>query len=1671
MIEHYIEVKNESLSESIENIIEMLKEMEASKSNIEEELHIILSNNKYLETELRNSTEMCTYWKGQYESCLASLKNLNSEILVLKNNQSMKQDKINMIKGIKCKKCGNDIADINLNTGEYKDDSYDLEVNNITENIFCITNILANAILIDNSIDNNISDLENNLNSKLKEFEFKNHSNEILIDDLKHKINLRDQNIIQLQREIGLLKASNIVKSYIPDFTVNINTKLDNFEIGYNEVSVQTDLDCNNYLLNNISEDVKLNILEETENNRFKDIETKDIVLNLEYNNKESESEYKEDFLDKFNLIEKKHELSVFDKSKNLEFESIGINEISFKSDELNTNRSECFVLNDKDDDCLSGLSNLLDLQYSTSQNSVIDEFQKINFVESREEELDNNNKMDNKIDLNKDENFELYGDNIKIGNDIEIRNNMKEIHNALDILVDRTNNNNNKSEIILNKNNKYNRDNNTSQSIFSSFLDDFMSHISNTLEENINNPIEEEIFYDNKLNKDIYSNKIIPDITSKASSAFSAISSVISSAIPQINNQWDNNSLLFENKDDHILTNNDGFSKGIDNIKFPEKYNNTLYIDSVISESNKVKCFEKDEIMKDNNNEWNFDDNWSISSSDKDKSDNNKEKNIEVFSLSKLQLISEQFRINDTNNKVLTDNNLSENNIIENQDLNNGWNDIEFDDWNIREDNQIINLNKDNNFNDVHKLKISNSYMDNIIINDKIDKYDKLEVNIDKQNELEDIKYIFNDKSSISEIFGTKVEVDLLDYNETKIIENFNIDKYKEMSVDSKSDFDREHNISINQDISEINFNNKLTKDGNFTINSLELFLDKNESMDAENNDLSLKQDIEKFVINNNFGDFEDNTEDKSRVNIYNNMEYIDITEPTLIMDNSKYSNNISSFKHKTCDINLNYNIVDNLNNKKREDLPILISKGIKYEELNKTKDNLNSFDKIESNVCNDIEISHSVLGDTIKSVINGITIKNKESLLFNQEEDNNKVESQYEFTRSLDINNKDNEERDFNIITANIDNKDNKEKDLNIITTNNNINFEDNVFAFENNLISSLNSSESVLNHSNKASSLDSSENSIFSNEKNENDDILDTWEHSDWDNEPLNILDKNRIDLLEQDIEISKTPEIDNYKISDLGNNLDNESIKLSEYQDQKKYELDKKAEFKNIIYEGNYIHQIDKNIENYIEVDKLSNNNDLNILPDQYSDKDFENKYNEEYNILKNNRVHFNSLIDEYTNKNLLSLNNFENSQDDNLNNLHNYSDSDIFESECEKGRKQEHSRENIIDLEYSYNDNSLKSPQSIIKMEFDISDIPTQEIEYITAINSSNIGDIPKFNKEVSEEQNELIHENDMNKLLNHNKEEYNNIIDQDDGFSPINIQDFKQIDEAHSEINNMLEFEDTTWGYNNFNSENDKEFQYSEKMDLNISEYQNNIEDNRKLKNYHFKEDVCVSKIGIQDQGTITLYNQQFIKSQISWDDWSSDINEDDNQNNSECLANTRSFEKQSDININSLGCDQHDLKIYPSSLKSSINQISYIESRRLDNHNIHNKQDENQEILDWDLDKWSRNSSLSGKDTENENEDRNSTYSSKEVKEISWDDYWIDESSLDRDCMKDHVESQETLRTNVNTSNSKIDINLENPAIYNNSKNKDKEHIHSQDQYIKSDIIQEQAVWGDFDI
>ncbi|OII76326.1 hypothetical protein cand_010840 [Cryptosporidium andersoni] len=1612
MIEHYIEVKSESINESIQNIIEILKEMETFKNNVEEELHIILSNNKYLETELRNSTEMCTYWKGQYESCLASLRNLNNEILVLKDNQSMKQDKVKMIKGIKCKKCGNDIADINLNTSEYKDDSYDLEVN-ITKNIFDIANILANAVLIDNSTDNNISDLENNLNSKLKEFEFKNHTNEVLIDDLQHKINLRDQSIIQLQREIGLLKASNIVKSHIPDFTININTKLDNFGIVYNEVSVQTDLDCNNYLLSNISEDMKLNILEETENNRFKDIKTEDMVLNLEYNNKESESEYK-DFSDKFNLIEKRHELSVFDKSGDLEFESIGINEISFKSDELNTNKSKCLFLNNKDDDCLSGLSNLLDIQYSISQDSVLDEFQKVNFVESIEEELDNNVKMDNEIDLNKNEEFKLYGDNIKIGNDVEIRNNMKEIHNALDILVDGANNNN-KSEMILNKNDKYNRDNNTSQSIFSSFLDDFMSHISNTLEENINNPIEKEISYNNKLNNDIYSNKMIPDITSKASSALSAISSVISSAVPQISNQWDNNNLLFDNKNEHILTSNDGFSKDIDSIEFPEEHNNKLYIDSVISESNKVKCPEEDEIIKDNNNEWNFDDNWSISSSDKDKSDNNKEKNIEVCSSSKLQLISEQFRINDTNNKVLTDNNLSENDIIENQELNNnGWDDIEFDDWNIREDNQIINLNKDINLNDVHKSKISDSYMDNIIINEKMDKYEKLEVKRDKQseilgeNKLEDIKYIPNDKGSISEVFGTKVEVDLSDYNGTKMIENFNIDKYEGMSVDSKSDFDRGHNVSINQDISKINSNNELTKDENFTIDSLRLFLDKNESMNTENNDLSLKEDIEKLVINNNVGDLEDNINDKSRVNIYNNMEYIDIAEPILIMDNSQYSNNISSSKQKNYDINLNY--VDNLNNKEKEDSSFLTSKEMKYEELNVTRENLN-LSEIESGVCNDIEISHSVLDSSVKSVINDIAIKNKEPLLFNQKEDNNKVELQYELTRSLDISNKDNEEKDVNIITTDINNKDNDKKDLNITTNNDHIDFENSVSVFKNNLTNSLNFSESILNCSDK---------------KDEDDNILDTWGHSNWDKEPLNILDENRIDLLEQDIEISKTHEIDNYKINDWSNNLDSESIKLSEYQDQKEHELDRKAQFENITYEAKYIHQIDENIENYIEVDKLSNN-DLNILPDQYSNKDFENKYNKEYNILGNNGTHFNSLTDECKNKNLLSLNNSGNSQD-NLNNLHSHSDSDIFESEIEKGRKQEHSREDIID--------------------------------------------VLKFNKEVSEEQNELIHEDDINELLNHNKEEYNNIIDQDDGFSPIHIQDFKRIDKAHSEINNMLEFGDSAWGYNNFDSESDKESQYSEKVDLSVSEYQNNIEDNGKLKNYHFKGDLCASKIGIQDQDTITLYNQQLITNQISWDDWSSDINEDDNQSNSECLANTRSFEKQSDINVNSLGYNQqNDFKIFPSSLISSINQTSYIECERLNNHNIHNKQDENQEISDWDLDKWSDNNSSSGKSAENETKDRNLTYSSKEVKEISWDDCWIDESSLDSDCMKDNIEYQEILRTNVNTSNSKVNINLESPGICNDFKNKDKGHIYSRDQCIKSDVTQEQAVWGDFDI
>ncbi|EEA06618.1 uncharacterized protein CMU_012920 [Cryptosporidium muris RN66] len=1567
MIEHYIDVKNESINGSIQNIIEILKEMEIFKSNVEEELHIILSNNKYLETELRNSTEMCTYWKGRYESCLASLRNLNNEILVLKNNQSMKQDKVKMIKGIKCKKCGNDIADINLNTSEYKDDSYNLEVNDITKNIFYITNILANAVLIDNSTDNNISDLEDNLNSKLKEFELKNHTNEVLIDDLKHKINLRDQSIIQLQREIGLLKAPNIVKSHIPDFTININTKLDNFEIEYNEVSVQTDSDCNNYLLNNISEDMKLNILEEIENNRFKYIKTEDMVLNLESNNKESESGYKEDFSDKFNLIEKRHELSVFDKPENLESESIGMNEISFKSDELNMNKLECLVLNNKDDDCLSGLSNLLYIQYSISQDSVIDEFQKTNFVESREEELDSNIKMDNKIDLNENEEFELYGNNIKIGNDIEIRNNMKEIHNALDILVDGVNNNN-KSEVILNKNDKYNRDNNTSQSIFSSFLDDFMNHISNTLEENINHPIEKEISYDNKLNKDIYSNKIIPDITSKASSALSAISSVISSAIPQINNQWDNNSLLFDNKDEHILTNNDGFSKDIDSIEFPEEYNNKLYIDSVISESNKVKCSEEDEIIKDNNHEWDFDDNWSISSSDKDKSDNNKEKNIEVCSSSKLQLISEQFRINDTNNKVLTDNNLSENDIIENQDLNNsGWDDIEFDDWNIREDNQIINLNKDINLNDVHKSEISDSYMDNIIINENMDKYDKLEVNIDKQseilgeNKLEDIKYIPNDKGSISEVFGTKVEVDLSDYNETKIIENFNIDKYEEMSVDSKSDFIRGHNLSINQDISEINSNNELTKDENFTIDSLGLFLDKNEGINTENNDLSLKQDIEKLVIN--VEDLEDNTKYKSRVNIYNNMEYIDIAEPILIMDNPEYSNNISSSKQKTCDISLNYNVMDNLNNKEKKDLSFLISKEMKYEELSETRDNLNSFDKIGSDICNGTEISHSVLDSSVKNVINDIENKNKEPLLFNQKEDSNKVELQYELTRSLDINNKDHQEKDVNIITTNI-NKDSEEKDVNIITANNdNIDFENNVSVFKNNLTNSLNSSESILNCSNK---------------KNE-DDILDTWGHSNWNNEPLNILDKNRIDLLEQDIEIFKTHEIDHYKINDLSNNLDSESIKLSEYQNQKEHELDKKTQFENITYEGNYIHQID-NIENHIEVDKLSNNN-LNILPDQYSNKDFENKNNKEYNILKNNRAHFNSLTDECKNKDLLSLNNSENSQDDHLNNLHNYSDSDVFESEIERGRKQEYSREDIID--------------------------------------------IPKFNKEVSEKQNELIHEDDISELLSHNKEEYNNIIDHDYGFSPIHIQDFKRIDEAHSEISNMLDFGDSVWGCNNFDSESDKESQHSEKVDLSVSEYQSNIEGDRKLKNDHFKGDVCASKIGIQDQGTTTLYNQQLITNQISWDSWSSDVNEDDNQSNSECLANTRSFGKQSDININSLEYNQQSgLKVSPSSLRLSINQTSYVECGKLNSH-IHNKQSENQEILDWDLDKWSDNNSSNGKNTENEVEDRNLTYSSKEVKEISWDDdCWIDESSLDSDCMKDCVEYQGTLRTNVNTSN-----------------------------------------------
>ncbi|OII71711.1 uncharacterized protein cubi_01325 [Cryptosporidium ubiquitum] len=223
--EKYIKEYDMTRSEDIVELIRILKIQEDSRKALEEEIKVIVSNNDSLRQELISSNEMVNYWKDQYEICNTSLRIVNEEFEQLKVHDENMNTFNKTFKSMECKKCGYEWKRVNV-----ENDNRDLKSrlnDDELENFLDITNILVSSLYMNEveglGIDENDQGKDRKIDVDINKYQATIEKDQeigklkIENEELKILLEKKEKIIIDLQNELGQLKSKLMVEKSLPN--------------------------------------------------------------------------------------------------------------------------------------------------------------------------------------------------------------------------------------------------------------------------------------------------------------------------------------------------------------------------------------------------------------------------------------------------------------------------------------------------------------------------------------------------------------------------------------------------------------------------------------------------------------------------------------------------------------------------------------------------------------------------------------------------------------------------------------------------------------------------------------------------------------------------------------------------------------------------------------------------------------------------------------------------------------------------------------------------------------------------------------------------------------------------------------------------------------------------------------------------------------------------------------------------------------------------------------------------------------------------------------------------------------------------------------------------------------------------------------------------------------
>ncbi|KAK6588271.1 Low complexity with large Glu repeat [Cryptosporidium xiaoi] len=514
-----------------EYIKKILDEYELSRKSLQEEVHNLVLDNEDLKLKLKSSNDLLNYWKEEYEICNSSLELVTKELEQLKIHDENVNTFNKCLKTIECSNCGNEWKNITVENDEIINNERNLS------NYVDITNILVSSLFISNANNNNDREITCNANSsnlknviceKDQQIEkLKKENNEYLMQ-IKSKNTL----ISELRDEICRLKSRIVITENNPTNLINITSDIESAFPIYSE---DDKIVIKDFGVNKKSRKRKMELVSNIDNNKHSSNSYMDDVVEVMEKEMRLVQEYMSDDNDKVN---DKHSYK-FDEC----VESINVYDTI-------ANKNTQFFKNNKCDNSGNDIDGTFDVELGVSKK-----------VEMDDEELGFEN------DWGEDDLEEIWKENEQVTENIRRDNKYEQLfeniindHNTIEYNNDTNVDNNDygsksincddeRSNSVKNVHDISYDDHNTSNDgvkAIASLLDDFVSHISGSLEEEK----DEEEKKDNNIKSlfdsindrgSINYNRVTVDNKVRGLSGFTGLVSNIRNFFNEDVNQWKN--------------------------------------------------------------------------------------------------------------------------------------------------------------------------------------------------------------------------------------------------------------------------------------------------------------------------------------------------------------------------------------------------------------------------------------------------------------------------------------------------------------------------------------------------------------------------------------------------------------------------------------------------------------------------------------------------------------------------------------------------------------------------------------------------------------------------------------------------------------------------------------------------------------------------------------------------------------------------------------------------------------------------------------------------------------------------------------------------------------------------------------------------------------------------